>query len=178
MKAISDGGSRWLAPMLTVLGGSVLLSACSPTSPSEPDVVAAAAVDQGPRGEGTVSAHSASNIDFCIPASECSLIEPVEITGGTDPRVSLILTNVGLYRMDPVHVTSYLLGADGRRIRVSDTSHVAPLPGETLEIVVRIVVPPTALPGHYRVEVMLDSRSGGTHNTWISSQILTVWARR
>ena len=94
MSTISDSRSRWLASMLTVLGGSVLLSACSPAAPSAPDVVAVRG--DGEAGDGRVSAQTADML-WCF-LRPCTLIDPVDVTGGTDPfvHVSLNMTNVAV----------------------------------------------------------------------------------
>jgi hypothetical protein len=171
MSTISDGRSRWLARMLAVLGGSALLSACSPASPSAPEAVAALG---GSEPGGTVSAQ-VSDLWWCR-IRECNLIDPGEVTGGTDPHVQVFLNiaNVGNETPGTVHVAGTLIGADGRRISVSDTDLEAPLPGETVHFIVKFVVPSTTPSGRYHVEMALSGEFSGLTKVWVSDDVITV----
>ena len=71
-------------------------------------------------------------------------------------------------------MTGALLGADGRRIPVSDTDHIVPRLGETMHFIVRFVVPSTTPPGTYHVEMALYVDSKEPSDVWRSDRAITV----
>src|SRR5687767_10151970 len=126
MRTISDGKSPWLAGVLTVLGGSVVLSACGSAAPTAPDSSVETGV--GTVESGRVSAQS--GIEYC-PRCEL-IIDPVSVPGNTEVRANLSMTNTGTEAAGNVHVTGYLLGESGVRFLVAEVDQAGPRPRETV----------------------------------------------
>jgi hypothetical protein len=173
MRTISDGKSRWLAAVLTVLGGSVLLSACSRAVPTGPDPDSGPAADLGTAEAGRVSALSAATILYC---PKCYLlIDPVRVPPNKEVTAFLSMTNVGTEAVGNVHVTGYLLGADRERARVAEVDQAGPRPRETVHFSVGFDLPSRLPPGPYRVAMAFDPENTALPSyTWVSDDIVTV----
>jgi len=171
MRTISDRGRRRLVSILVALGGSVLLSACSPpASPTPTDSAEAAA--RGGGEAGTARSSSLGGIVFC-PRCRATVIE--ESRGPA--KVHIALTNTGDEALDGVAVWSYLLRADGLVLPVSETHHLAPLPGQTIGITVEVAVPFQTPAGAYNILLALSPESRDPGETWVSTETITVAGR-
>jgi hypothetical protein len=168
MRTIFDRGRRWLASILVALGGSMLLSACSPpASPTATDSAEAAARGGGEAGAARSS--SVRGIVFC-PWCRATVIE--ESRGPA--KVYVGLTNTGDEALDGVAVWSYLLRADGLVIPVSETHHLAPRPGQTIDITVEVEVPSRTPAGSYSILLKLSPESRDRDEIWVSNETITV----
>jgi hypothetical protein len=169
---ISDGKSRWLAGVLTVLGGSVFLSGCSTAAPTAPD--SALAADLGSPEAGRVSALSSSTALVYCPRCYW-LIDPVRVPGNSEITAFLSMTNEGTEPVGNVHVTGYLLGANRERVRVAEIDQAGPRPRQAVSFTVRFEVPSELPPGPCRVEMVFDPEDPALPSyTWVSDQIVTV----
>lgn len=168
---ISDGKSRWLAGVLTVLGGSVFLSACSTAAPTSPDSDPAAA---GTPEAGRVSALSSSSALVYCPRCYL-LIDPVRVPGNMPVTVFLSMINEGAEAVGNVHVTGTLLGANRERVRVAEVDQAGPGPRQAVSFTIRFEVPSELPPGPCRVEIVFDPENPALPGyTWVSDQIVTV----
>lgn len=154
--------------MLVVLGGSALLSACSP--PASPTPTDSARPVELRGGEaGTARSSALGGIVIC-PRCRATVIE--ESRGPA--RVYLGLTNTAEEKFDVVAVWTYLLRADGLRVPVSETHHLAPLPGQTIGITVEFEVPYKTPSGTYNVLLQLSPDTNDPDKIWISKETITV----
>jgi hypothetical protein len=170
MRTNFDRGRRRLASILVTLGGSVLLSACSPpASPTATDSAEAAA-----RGGEAAAARSSSvkGIVFC-PRCRATVIE--ESRGPA--KVYIGLTNTGREAVEDVAVWSSLLRADGLVVPVSETHHVAPLPGQTIGITVDVEVPSRTPAGNYNIVLKLSPETSDPDEIWVSNETIAVEGR-
>ena len=171
MRTIFDRGRRWLASILVALGGSMLLSACSPpASPTAMDSAEAAA--RGGGEAGTARSSAVKGIVFC-PRCRATVIE--ESRGPA--KVYISLTNTGDEALDGVAVWSYLLRADGLVVPVSETHHLAPLPGQTIGITVDVEMPSKTPAGTYNIMLALSPESKDPDEIWVSNETITVAGR-
>jgi hypothetical protein len=171
MRTISDSGRRWLASILVAVGGSVLLSACSPpASPTPTDSAEAAA-----RGGGEAAAARSSSVGGIVFCPRCRATVIEESRGPA--KVYISLTHTGDEPLDGVTVWSYLLRTDGLVIPVSETHHLAPRPGQTIGITVDVEVPSKTPAGTYNILLKLSPESRDPDEIWVSNATLTVIGR-
>jgi hypothetical protein len=177
MRTIANVRPWWRAGVLAVVGGSVLLCACSgsPVSPTAPDVRAADVAS----GEG-VTASALAGPGWC---PRCfTEIDPIHVRPTMPVTITASVTNPeGGPAEGTMHASVDLIAADGQRLLVSESDHAIPAPGETVPVSLRFAVPASAA-GDYRVELVLTTDSGvrgslGTTDTWVLDQVLTVLAR-
>ena len=178
MRTSSDSRSRRRVSLLIALGGSVLLSACNPPAAPSPVEIQAAVAGDG-AATARMSVAGASDLiwcRWCLP-----VIDPERIPPNMPGAVSLGVANVGDAPAGTMHVALHLMGADGRRIPLSETDHDAPLPGQTITIRVRFEVPIGTPAGSYRLEAVLDPENriperDETNNTWLPGDIVSLIA--
>jgi hypothetical protein len=165
------GKSPWLACALLVLGGSVFLSACGSAAPTAPDYVVAA--DLPAAEAGKVSALATTAIVYC---PRCFLlIDPVRVPPNSEVTVFLSMANLGTDVVGNVHVTGYLFGATGGRIRVAEVDQAGPRPRQAVSFTVSFAMPSGLPSGAYRVEMAFDPENPALPDgTWVSDQILRV----
>src|SRR5687768_14192055 len=128
MRTIFDGKSRWLAGVLTVLGGSVSLSACGSAAPTAPDM--AVTGDVSTAQAGTASAQAANGF---VPCPDCYLlIDTVSVPGNTEVTVFGSAANRGTQVVGNMHLTVYMFAASGLRVLVAEADEAGPRPHETV----------------------------------------------
>jgi hypothetical protein len=162
---------------LAVLGVAAAVSACGapPVAPTPVTLEAAASGNDAGRVVMAVEGKAnLTNCRRCVPE-----IDPQRIPPNVPPDFLLGLANTGDAPAGVVHVSVFLVSAEGRRLSAAEADVAAPRPGETSLLRLRLVVPLGTRAGEYALQSVVDPdnripESDETDNTWLADARLTV----
>ena len=159
---------------LAVLGVAAAVSACgAPVAPT-PVTIEVASVSAG--GDAGVAVMAVAGRPNFGPCRYCPEIDPLRIPPNVPVDFPLALANTGDAGAGTVHVSTFLVGADGRRIPAAEADVAAPGPRETVGLRLRLVVPSGTPAGRYTLEAVVDpdnriAESDETDNTWLVADV-------
>ena len=158
---------------LAVLAVAAAVSACSapPVAPTPVTLEAAAA-----GADGVVFATGTAGSPNFTRCRYCPEIDPLRIPPNVPSDFLLGLANTGDGAAGLVHVSVFLVGADGRRLSAAEGDVAAPGPRESVVLRLRLVVPTGTRAGEYALQTVVDPdnripESDESDNTWVAADV-------